>query len=179
MKGDENAEEVVYKIDFEGASTDTEKGIIAHKIMEHVNFDGDILTEIEKLKTDGIIQEEEFLKIQLDGIVKAFNAIKELVKGANILREKSFIVSLPANKLFDTESTEEVLLQGVIDLMSVKDGCVEIYDYKYSALNTEKLIKKYKKQLDLYAESVSRVLHLPVKRKVIVGLISGEVAKID
>jgi len=55
----------------------------------------------------------------------------------------------------------------------------KIVDYKYSRLNAESLKKKYRKQLDLYAFAVQKILGVKKVEKAIVSLLSGEVIKID
>ena len=95
-----------------------------------------------------------------------------------MFREQPFIVNIAANRVFDTDSSEEVLLQGVIDLLAVKGDTAEIIDYKYSVLSAESLKKKYAAQLDLYAYAVERALHLKVMAKTLVNVFTGETVKV-
>ena len=88
-------------------------------------------------------------------------------------------MNIPANRVFDTACTEEVLLQGVIDLLAISPFGAEIIDYKYSVLNAEGLKRKYRKQLELYAYAVEKSLGIKVIRKTLVNILTGETALID
>ena len=81
--------------------------------------------------------------------------------------------------LFDTEETEPVLLQGVIDLLAVSDKGAEIIDYKYSVLNSESLKIKYAKQLNLYAYAVESALKIKVIKKSLVNIFTGEYVSVE
>ena len=56
-------------------------------------------------------------------------------------------------------------MQGVADLISIKNGKATLIDYKYSAIkNDEDIIKKYKKQLELYKCAIENVLKIEVEK---------------
>ena len=75
----------------------------------------------------------------------------------------------------DTNSKEQIVLQGVMDLLSIADDGAIIIDYKYSSLDSLSLKTKYHKQLELYAYATKKVLNMNVKKMVIVNLFTGEV----
>ena len=80
--------------------------------------------------------------------------------------------------LFSTDSAENVLLQGVIDLLAIKDGRATIIDYKYSSLNGESAKRRYGKQLALYAYAAEKILGVKVERKILLNLFSGEMTEV-
>ena len=88
-------------------------------------------------------------------------------------------MNIAAAKVFDTGSDEEVLLQGVIDLLAVSGDAAEIVDYKYSSLGKEGLKRKYGEQLNLYAYAAERSLKVKVVSKTIVNLFTGETVKVE
>ena len=56
------------------------------------------------------------------------------------------------------DGAEEILIQGIIDLLAIKDGKAIIIDYKHSGIISEqKLIERYRKQLEFYAYAVNKV----------------------
>ena len=60
----------------------------------------------------------------------------------------------PANEVrSEFGSSEEVLVQGVIDLLILGEKTI-IVDFKYSSLDDEETKNKYKKQLNLYKMAV-------------------------
>ena len=157
-----------------GLST-PEEGIIAHKILEHYDFKNnkDLTAEIGRQKEEGVLTEDEFEKINTERLKKTLSLpIFDELKDYELYREQYFVTSVPAKDVFgDTCSTEPVLLQGVIDLLAIKDGKAVIVDYKYSLKGEENLIKTYKKQLSLYKEAVERSLKVKVERTVIISLL--------
>lgn len=157
-----------------GLST-PEEGIIAHKILEHYDFKNnkDLTAEIGRQKAEGVLTEDEFEKINTERLKKTLSLpIFDELKDYELYREQYFVTSVPAKDVFgDTCSTEPVLLQGVIDLLAIKDGKAVIVDYKYSLKGEENLIKTYKKQLSLYKEAVERSLKVKVERTVIISLL--------
>ncbi|MBQ9756682.1 MAG: UvrD-helicase domain-containing protein [Clostridia bacterium] len=161
--------------------TDIERGNIAHKIMELTDFSrtGEFRAQVQKMVENGAITELDLAKINLDRLE---NAVKsgafDGLKGMKTYPEKQFIVSVEASKVFDTESQEQVLLQGVIDLLAIDDNQAVIVDYKYSSLTAESLARKYKKQLELYAYAVEKTLGKKVKEKTLVNLYTGDVVKV-
>lgn len=162
---------------FSQDSTDTEKGIIAHKILEHYDFCSNkgLLNQVQEMVDGGVLLEKEVKDVDLNRLEKAINGLNLTnLKNSKFFREQSFIVQLPANMVLPTETTESVLVQGIIDLLIVDDDGARIIDYKYSVKSKDRLVATYKKQLDLYAYAVEKVLGLKVKEKTIVNVYTGE-----
>ncbi|HRR37232.1 MAG TPA: PD-(D/E)XK nuclease family protein, partial [Clostridia bacterium] len=68
------------------------------------------------------------------------------------------------------QSEHEVLLQGVIDCLIIKDGYATIVDYKTDKVekgNEKEHALRYIKQLDIYSEAVERIMGIKVTRKII------------
>ena len=64
------------------------------------------------------------------------------------IRDRPFLVSLPAGVLYDTPAKDEVLVQGAMDLLALKDGECVVVDYKYSGKDAAQLLADvYKRQL--------------------------------
>lgn len=180
---EESAAQSVFTIDVdEVGSTDTERGTIAHKILELFNFASgkDIFVQTQEMVEKGILTAQEIEKIDLTRLNialsgGAFSGLKE----KKLYRERSFLVDIEADKILQTDSSEKVLLQGVIDLLVIGDSGAEIIDYKYSLLNGESLKARYKKQLDLYAYAVEKLLDLKVVKKSIVNVFTGQTVILD
>lgn len=97
--------------------------------------------------------------------------------GATLYPEQPFTVLLDACDLplLESDSREQVLVQGVIDLLAVKDGKAWILDYKRTTVkNQEDILARYRTQLILYRTAVEKVLGLSVEKLAIVNLLSGE-----
>lgn len=158
-------------------TTDVEKGNIAHKFLEHYDFysNDDVNLQAQRILESGAITKKELEKINLLRIEKAINSgVFENLKNAVFYREKSFLVQVPANMLIDSKSKEKVLLQGIIDLLAVKDNEAYIIDYKYSALDEKSLKARYQKQLNLYAFAVESAIGIKVKGMALINLFTGD-----
>lgn len=168
---------------FDEESTDKEKGIIAHKLLEFYDFtSGEPLSmQVKNMVENGILTSEDVGKINVGRIATALSSevFKGLKFSADIYREKAFLVGVEGKKIFGGESDEQVVLQGVIDLLIIDGKDAKIVDYKYSALDKKSLKEKYYKQLELYAYAVEKVLGLTVSKKVLLNLFTGEVCEID
>lgn len=169
----------VYTV-FSDGSTKTESGIAAHKIMQFIDFNKDFYAEIERLKRESILTREELDTVNIDRIYNVFRSgVFGGLNSKTLYREQDFIVNIPANRVFKTDSGEEVLLQGVIDLLAVDGETAEIIDYKYSALSGESLKRAYREQLSLYAYAAEKSLGVKVMGKTLVNLFTGETVSAD
>lgn len=130
------------------------------------------LADLTKNSIEEINVELKKIQPQIDGELfnylnaeKIYNILslsvfKELI-GYNLYREQPFLVKIPANQIqsLNTPSDDEILLQGFIDLLAVKEDNAVIIDYKYSDIKDKKLLlEKYKAQLDLYYKAVKIIL---------------------
>ena len=67
-----------------------------------------------------------------------------------------------------------ILVQGVIDLLAVRDDEAIIVDYKTSHKNADALKSTYAEQLALYKKAVEKTLKLKVVRLVLFNIMSAE-----
>ena len=76
-----------------------------------------------------------------------------------LYREQPFIMEIPADRVNkEFPSDEKVLIQGIVDAFFFENDKVYIVDYKTDRVNNEKdLVDRYKKQLELYAETLVSV----------------------
>ncbi len=166
---------------FDEESPDTERGTIAHKLLENYDFlSKDFYLEVQRIIGEGILTEEEVQKINLERIAQAMkcDAFNDL-KNKKLYRERAFLVNVEADKIFDTDSKTPVLLQGVIDLLVVDGESAEIIDYKYSSLTKDGLKQKYKKQIELYAYATEKALGKKVVRKTLINIFTGEIVTLS
>jgi ATP-dependent helicase/nuclease subunit A len=92
-----------------------------------------------------------------------------------LYREKSFIAAVPASIILDSDSSEDIVVQGIIDLLAVDGDSARIVDYKYSALSGKSLLDRYRKQLDIYAFVAQKLLGKKISGKTLVNLFTGDV----
>ncbi len=154
-----------------------EKGTAYHRFLETCDFNNsDTETEFNRLIAARLLTEEQEKLIdltRLKAILKmpVFNSLK----GYTLYREQPFTCMIPANMIEpDYSGSEEILVQGILDLLAVKDDQAVIVDYKYTTLkNAEDIIRRYEMQLKLYGYAVKKVLKLNVKKLLIVDIYSA------
>lgn len=180
-----NFEEGVYdsKVLFPDESTDTERGTIAHKILELFDFENDegVFEQSQRMIERGQISEEDAKKVNLDRIESAItlSGLKN-IKGKKLFREKRFLVEISGKEIFPNLTTDTPLvLQGIIDLLVLDGDTAMVIDYKYSNHSKEVLKARYQKQLQLYAGAVEKVLKKRVESKKIINIFTGEFVEID
>ena len=176
---DEDAPKTV--VLFDEQDTSKELGITAHKILELYDF-GNTKTfeeQVEQMLQSGQLLAEEVARLDLTRIKDALNdKVFDGLKESELYREKNFLVQVPARLVMDVDTDEPVLVQGVIDLLCIDKDGAKIIDYKYSRHSANALISRYKKQLDLYAYAVEKVLGVPIKERRLVNLYTGQTVKI-
>ena len=163
--------------------TDTEKGTTAHAVMQYIDFTRteEFDLQLKTMTETGLISAAALAEINTERIKRALSAkIFGELKNRKLYREKSFIVAADAASLYGDDGTrgEQVVMQGVIDLLATGEEDAFVVDYKYSRASAETLKHRYKKQLDLYAETVEKLLGKKVRSKTIVNLYSGETIEI-
>lgn len=165
--------------------TDISTGIAYHAFLENVPF--------EKLVEDGkrisaqrltslVIEIKEKLKNQLgedvelldeDRMVEILqNDIFYRLQGANLFKEQRFLASIKVKDTplyiegvqSKTSGEDEIVFQGALDLLAVKDDEAWVVDYKYSIKDAFRLKTDYAVQLKLYQKAVSKILKLPMER---------------
>ncbi len=166
---------------FDEPTPDVEKGLIAHKIMEHFDFNSNLglYEQVSSMIENQILTADKVQKVNLERIQKVINSgAFEDIKGTKLYREKMFLTCVDAGIVLDTTSKEQIVLQGVIDLLSIGDDGAIIIDYKYSSLDKESLKKQYHKQLELYAYATKKVLNCNIKKMLVINLFTGEIVEI-
>ncbi len=163
------------------AQTSKERGTIAHKILELYDFDrGNLPLQIQEMLEKSLLTKEQADSVdvgRLDGAIKS-NVIS-VIRGKKLYKEAPFFANFKAFEVLDTASEQNVLVQGVVDLLAVgDDGECAIIDYKYSVLSPNKLKAKYQKQLSLYKLAVERVLGVKVSSTYLLNIYSGDVIKL-
>lgn len=89
------------------------------------------------------------------------NLYKELCRAKKVYREMPFYMDIPYN-----DTNEKVLVQGVIDLYYISENDeVILVDYKTDKnIAEEKLLERYKFQLNLYKDAIEKSLNKKVDK---------------
>lgn len=104
-----------------------------------------------------------FLRTQLAGRMSRAH------QNHGLKREQPFVLGISASRLKEELPEEEtVLIQGIIDVFFEEDGKLVVADYKTDAVKEEEeLVRRYRVQLDYYAQALERLTGKAVKEKII------------
>lgn len=147
----------------EEGETGTERGTAYHAFLELCDFaikDKDAIAgEIENLVGSGKLNSEQADLLNADELYEILNMpVFADLKGATLLREQEFLCYLPARDVLpDTQVSDEVLVQGAIDLLALRGDRAAVIDYKYSVKDDDRLKETYAPQLALYRKAVAKV----------------------
>ena len=168
--------------------TAAQKGTLMHLCFQKLDLKkkyslDEIKNFINKLVHDKIITEEEKDTIKIDKINQFVNSnFAERIRKAEIIeKEKPFYTYIKASDIFENDSKENILVQGIIDLyFKENDGNIVLVDYKTDYFTDDKeLIEKYKIQLKLYKEALEESLHTKIKDVYIYSISKSREIKIE
>ncbi|MDO4616404.1 MAG: helicase-exonuclease AddAB subunit AddA [Lachnospiraceae bacterium] len=175
--------------------TGAERGTAYHRFFECVEyqalpdaaqeqeaFAGFVEKQLKAMVSGGKMEQEEADWIDQKDLVIFLSGdtgqrMRKAALAGNLLREKSFLMELPAVELDSAwNMPERILIRGVIDACFQEEGAWVIVDYKtdkvYSS-NGSCLVKKYQKQLQFYQRALEQATGLPVKERLIYSVTLG------
>ena len=158
-------------------STGQETGTAYHKFLQYCDFSLSPESAINGLIGARLMTEKELSLIDEDKIKRILQMpIFEKLRGYDLYKEQPFTAYLPAKLTEpDYSGDEQVLVQGIIDLLAIKGDEAIIADYKFSSLaRGEDLVLRYEKQLRLYALAVKKVLNKKIAGLYLVNIYSAK-----
>ena len=150
-----------------------ERGTIIHLILQKLDFTKEYSREelaqfVNNLCTKNIITQIQKDSINIEKIYQIINTqfIKNLKNAKEIKKETPFYTYINTKKIYNTQNSENILVQGIIDLYYInQQNEVILVDYKtdYVEGSGEELIDKYKVQLEIYKKALEESLKEKVK----------------
>lgn len=173
-------------------------GTMVHRFLECLDFAGlpdfaeekqglyFVKQQIDALCALGRMQEADAKRLnwkQLLGFLQSDTAkrMRVAAEQGTLEREKPFVMSAPANLVWEeSRPEEEVLIQGIIDVFWEEADGIVLLDYKTDHVdNAQELVHRYKKQLELYADALSRFSgEKPVKEILIYSFALAETIRL-
>ena len=154
-------------------------GTIVHQVMASLPFEYDMdldqLNEhINTLVSKGNVKAEDAEIVNQRKIETFFHSelgkrMSKAYKANQLYREQPFVFGVPANEL-EYESDDLILVQGIIDAFFEEDGELVLMDYKTDRLSEgedERLILRYKAQIDFYEKALKQITGKNVKEKIL------------
>ncbi|MDS1029492.1 helicase-exonuclease AddAB subunit AddA [Bacillota bacterium LX-D] len=157
--------------------TGAERGTALHLLLQHLNkrlpFAEEKLPEfLAELQIKEILTKEQAAALNCRQIAMFYASPlgQRLQAAPQVQVEVPFSLMLPGAELYPElkESSETILLQGVIDCLWEENGEIVIVDYKTDWVveaELDKLVTKYRIQLNAYARAVETIWRKKVKQK--------------
>jgi ATP-dependent helicase/nuclease subunit A len=175
----------------ETALSGTDRGTLYHKVLElldlqRVDSSEKVEEELARLVREGLQGSEVLSKIRLDYIRNFVTSsvagrMRKAQQEGKLYKEQQFVMGIQAKEVVpDSESEEQLLLQGIIDVFFEEDGELVLLDYKSDLVTDgEQLIKRYRVQLNYYCRALEQIRGKRVKEKLIYSLALGKEIRID
>ena len=155
--------------------TSSKKGTLMHLCMQKMKEDKNYSIEDIKLLISDLVKKDIILQNEAEAInIKQLYEYtkselwKELKEAKEIHKEEPFYLNIQAKEVFENDTEDSILVQGIIDLYYInKNDQLILVDYKTDYINkgAEKiLIERYKKQLELYKKALENGLQRNVEK---------------
>lgn len=161
-------------IDDKEKITSAEKGTLMHLCIQKMNEKEDydihkIKDMINELYKKDIITENQKDVININKLYEYTKSDlwNELRLAKEIYKEKPFYINISSKYIFELETSEDILVQGIIDLYYINSNNeLILVDFKTDFIKSgeeECLIKKYNKQLEIYRKALEQSLNKKVE----------------
>jgi ATP-dependent exoDNAse (exonuclease V) beta subunit len=162
--------------------SDTETGNAYHKFLELCDFSLDPKDAINGVIGGLLISKEHkdlLDKGKLERILQM--PIFKMLEGYTLYKEQPFTAFIPATIVEeDYNGSEQILVQGIIDLIVEDEDGFILIDYKLSKIEEDiDIVKKYSKQLSLYKSAIEKCMNKPVKKVYIINILQEKIIELN
>ena len=187
LQNKKSGKKILYRRpDFERTNkiSGSEYGTIVHSVMQMLDLNSDlslegIKTQISEMVDKKLILPEHAKIIRVKNIAEFFKSPigERLLNSDEIYRELPFSRLIPAKDFFKQAGEEKIFIQGIIDLL-FQDSATKnwiLLDYKTDSPAEDEIFKKrYKIQIQLYAQAIENLLGLKIAEKYLYMISSGK-----
>jgi len=170
--------------------TPAERGSATHLVLQYLDFgDPGVPGQIAALEQKELLTRQQAQAVDVPALERllASPLAEELraaeAAGRKPLREYRFTLLVPARE-YDPQAAEEdaILLQGVADLCFETEAGLTVVDFKTDHVFTGQEVldraERYRPQLEAYSLALTRVLGVPVTRRVLYFLAPGRAVEV-
>jgi len=162
--------------------TAAEAGTATHLVLQYLDLsDPDVGRQVEALRLRRLLNDQQAAAVQTEALRRFLRSplAGELRRAKKILREYRFTLLMPASDYDPTAAADDrIMLQGIVDCcFDAGDGTLTVLDFKTDRVAGEALrarAEEYRPQLEAYSSALTRVLEMPVNRRVLYFLHTGE-----
>lgn len=137
-------------------------GTAYHKVYQYVDYNADteqIKQTIEALVADGAIERRFADKLDVNLIYGTLRnpQLRQIMSIGRVYHEMPFMLYAPYNRLSDSvKYSDEIMLQGVIDLLVIGKDKAAVVDFKYTS-DSSRVKDNYAAQLNSYKLAVKQI----------------------
>ena len=152
-------------------------GSAMHAALQYLKYEncGDtssVAAEIQRLVAEGFLTQEQGELVNAEKLARFFQTEpgRMMCGGAPCLREFKFSILDDGRNYGEGLEGEQVLLQGVVDCALLEPDGITIIDFKTDRVTEETVdaaADRYRLQVQTYADALSRIYEMPVKRKML------------
>ena len=157
----------------DNSSSPTEHGTVMHTVMQYIRYEKcnsvkEIQSEIDRLVLEHYISEQQSYSVKAEDIAGFFatDVGKAIRESKSIIREFKFSVLIDSENISTLDSSDRVLLQGVVDCAMIEDEYITIVDFKTDKIKSNEVeiaCQRYEPQVCAYSDALSRIYQRPVK----------------
>lgn len=153
-------------------------GNLYHLIMQNINLQGEISFEyikfeVNRMLENGILKNEDIKYVDVNKIERFFKnnlglrLINSIKNGEIVKREFEFLMK---HKIDEICKSEEIRIQGIVDLFFFEGNDIILVDYKTDKVflgYDNKFLNKYKEQLYYYKLALEKIFNRKVRESYI------------
>lgn len=157
------------------------RGTLYHNVLERLCLSAtdtkeEIEAQLDQMEREKQLTDTERRQVNAWKLWKLFSSpigkrIRLAEKEGRLFREQPFVIGRQAKEFYnETESTELVLLQGIIDVFFEEDNELVLLDYKtdyVGANGIEFLKKRYHTQFECYKQALEQITGKTVKEMIL------------
>lgn len=163
-------------------------GSAMHAALQYLRFENcgsmeSVKQEIRRLIQGKFITQEQGGLVNCPQIAAFFQTDigRKLSSGTPCIREFKFSILDDGKHYGEGLEGEQVLLQGVVDCALIENDGITIVDFKTDRVNDSTVsttAERYRPQVEVYGEALSRIYEKPIKRKLLYFFQLGRFAEI-
>ena len=168
--------------------TGREKGSATHLFMQFVRYEActsreGIRQELTRLQAEKFLTPRQAEAVDAEKILALFSSElgKQILNAEDLRREFKFSILTDAAAYDPAAAGEQVMLQGVVDCFWQEAGGIAILDFKTDYIDGDLNEKaaRYAPQLRAYAQALSRIYDLPVRKTILYFFSAGRAVEIS
>ena len=167
--------------------TGREKGNATHLFMQFVRYEActtaaGIRQELRRLQDEKFLTPRQAGAVDEKKILQLFSSAlgRRILNARSLRREFKFSILTDAAAYVPEAAGEQVMLQGVVDCFWQEPEGIVILDFKTDYIDGDLRQKaaRYAPQLHAYADALSRIYEIPVKRSILYFFSAGEAVEV-